>query len=215
MVKGTQQTGMNSGQKTGIVFLVLLTCLVVLFSVVKIYNIVYGPFRAQIAVAGASANIMNQKELLRHMDTDHDGLSNYDEIYVYHTNPYLADTDSDGIPDKVEIEQGTNPLCPQGRTCNGDAIANIVATASSSINGVTSSMSGISVVSPTTILSKATDNSKVLGLDALVNNPQQLRKLLLSTGKISSSTLSKVSDIELVTFAKQQLASQQSSSTGQ
>lgn len=46
-------------------------------------------------------------------DTDSDGLSDGDEVMIYHTNPLLADTDGDGIPDGVEIQTGTNPLDPK------------------------------------------------------------------------------------------------------
>lgn len=51
-------------------------------------------------------------------DTDGDGLSDYDELYVYGTSPYLADTDGDGIPDGEEVRNGTDPNCPQGQNCN-------------------------------------------------------------------------------------------------
>jgi len=54
---------------------------------------------------------------LKNKDTDHDGLSDYDEINIYHTNPYLKDTDGDGIPDGQEVKDGTNPNCPQGQNC--------------------------------------------------------------------------------------------------
>jgi len=45
-------------------------------------------------------------------DTDGDGLSDGDEVNIYHTNPLVADTDGDGIPDGVEIATGTDPLNP-------------------------------------------------------------------------------------------------------
>ena len=35
-------------------------------------------------------------------DSDFDGVSDYDELYVLGTNPYAADTDRDGIPDSVD-----------------------------------------------------------------------------------------------------------------
>lgn len=55
--------------------------------------------------------------ILRETDTDHDGLSDYDEHYVFQTNPYLEDTDSDGIPDGREISENTDPNCPKGSAC--------------------------------------------------------------------------------------------------
>ncbi len=58
---------------------------------------------------------------LQQKDSDGDGLSDYDELYVYGTSPYLADTDSDSVDDKTEIEQGTDPNCAQGTDC-GPAI---------------------------------------------------------------------------------------------
>lgn len=43
-------------------------------------------------------------------DTDHDFVSDYDEIKVYGTDPLEADTDKDGVADGVEIKNGTDPL---------------------------------------------------------------------------------------------------------
>lgn len=46
------------------------------------------------------------------LDTDHDGLSNYDET-LFGTNPNNPDTDGDGLPDGVEVFTfGSNPLNP-------------------------------------------------------------------------------------------------------
>lgn len=53
------------------------------------------------------------------MDTDSDGLTDREEINIYHTSPYLKDTDSDGIDDKEEIERGSDPNCPEGKDCGG------------------------------------------------------------------------------------------------
>ncbi len=59
------------------------------------------------------------KELaeLKTKDTDNDGLSDYIELYVYNTSPYLEDTDSDGYSDMQEIETSNDPLCPAGENC--------------------------------------------------------------------------------------------------
>ena len=44
-------------------------------------------------------------------DTDGDGLSDFEEVKVYRTNPLLRDTDKDGIDDLDELmKTNTNPL---------------------------------------------------------------------------------------------------------
>ncbi len=48
--------------------------------------------------------------LSKQMDSDDDGLSDYDETNLYHTAPYNADTDGDGLNDGEEVNQyQTNP----------------------------------------------------------------------------------------------------------
>ncbi len=54
---------------------------------------------------------------LQTRDTDEDTLSDYEELYLYGTSPYLADSDSDGVSDAVEISQETDPNCPKGQIC--------------------------------------------------------------------------------------------------
>jgi hypothetical protein len=53
----------------------------------------------------------------QNQDTDMDGLSDYDEINIYKTSPYLPDSDSDGYLDGEEVKNGENPNCPVGQTC--------------------------------------------------------------------------------------------------
>ncbi|NCF75419.1 MAG: hypothetical protein GWO87_02960 [Xanthomonadaceae bacterium] len=55
---------------------------------------------------------------LKKKDTDHDGLSDYDELNVYHTSIYIADSDSDGYSDKQEVDAGEDPNCPRGKDCS-------------------------------------------------------------------------------------------------
>lgn len=44
------------------------------------------------------------------VDTDDDGLSDYDELYKYKTNPTKPDSDGDGYNDGEEVNSGHNPL---------------------------------------------------------------------------------------------------------
>lgn len=57
---------------------------------------------------------------LKKIDTDGDGISDWDELFVYGTSPYLEDTDGDGLSDYEEIfSYRTDPNCPEGQNCSG------------------------------------------------------------------------------------------------
>jgi hypothetical protein len=71
---------------------------------------------------------------LRTQDTDGDGLTDYDELYVFRTSPFLEDSDSDGINDGAEVAAETDPNCPKGRTCRQ---AKIFAAAQQETGGTT------------------------------------------------------------------------------
>lgn len=43
-------------------------------------------------------------------DTDQDGVSDFDEINIYNTDPESSDTDNDGVIDSVELMKGFDPL---------------------------------------------------------------------------------------------------------
>lgn len=51
-------------------------------------------------------------------DTDNDRLSDWEERYLYATDPHETDTDGDGMADGYEILHGTDPLDPD-EDCNG------------------------------------------------------------------------------------------------
>jgi hypothetical protein len=57
---------------------------------------------------------------LSKIDTDNDGLSNWDEISVYGTDPYNADTDGDGLADGVEVNKYRTD--PKRADTDGDGI---------------------------------------------------------------------------------------------
>jgi hypothetical protein len=57
------------------------------------------------------------------VDSDFDGLSDYDEVRVYLTNPVKADSDNDGYVDGLEVQNGYDPLGP-GKLNVADETAN-------------------------------------------------------------------------------------------
>jgi hypothetical protein len=57
----------------------------------------------------AKLSFRNNK-LISLSDSDADGLSDFEEIDQYNTNPLLADTDNDGCRDGIEIRKGFWPL---------------------------------------------------------------------------------------------------------
>ncbi|MDR3642985.1 MAG: L,D-transpeptidase family protein [Candidatus Doudnabacteria bacterium] len=46
---------------------------------------------------------------LKNIDSDNDGLSDYDEINIYHTDPHNPDSDGDGYSDGHEVQHGFDP----------------------------------------------------------------------------------------------------------
>ncbi|HBC58883.1 TPA: hypothetical protein DCZ14_00480, partial [Candidatus Azambacteria bacterium] len=45
-------------------------------------------------------------------DSDKDGMSDYEEIFRFNTDPFAIDSDGDGFNDGVEVASGYNPLDP-------------------------------------------------------------------------------------------------------
>ena len=66
---------------------------------------------AEVSILGDDVATLQQR------DTDSDGLTDYDELYLYQSSPYLTDTDSDGYADKTEVESGNSPICPPEGAC--------------------------------------------------------------------------------------------------
>ena len=78
-------------------------------------------------------NDFNNLLSLSGTDTDGDGLSDYDETYLYYTSPYLEDSDSDGFNDYEEQQSGYDPNCPQGSVCQSQGSPAVMADTSAAI----------------------------------------------------------------------------------
>ncbi|MBI5254719.1 hypothetical protein HY932_03010 [Candidatus Falkowbacteria bacterium] len=121
--------------------------------------------------ANDSTTAATSDEDLKKMDTDQDGINDYDELSIYGTSPYLKDSDSDSFDDKTEIDSGNDPNCPKGQNCFKAELPE------------TTNVTG----------SEKTD------LTALANaTPDQIREALVATGAFTAADLEKISDAELL-----------------
>ena len=77
----------------------------------------------ELAFEQVEQNILElEDEQLKLQDSDEDGLTDYEELRIYGSSPFIADTDSDGLSDFEEITSGSDPNCPQGLDCFGPRV---------------------------------------------------------------------------------------------
>jgi len=173
---------------------------------------------------------------LKQRDTDQDGLSDYDETYIYHTSAYLPDSDSDGMDDMKEIARGSDPNCPIGQDCfafiNTFDEETSTADQSSLPEGSTAQLRQIleQAGMPAETLNSLTDDEVWAAYQQVIAEagnatstpaqtvdlpvsqlkdltPDQLRKLLSQAG-VGSDILDKISDEELMNLAQETLQEQ-------
>jgi len=178
--------GITQEQKVGLFLLFVFAILAVGLGVLQLRNNLYGPFALDNAAPNISADEINTVEAQQLRDTDHDGLNDFDELYVYGTSIYLADSDSDGITDKQEVDKGTNPLCPEGQKCGGIADENTDAE-----RGASSSLK-ILGIDPNPDLGEVP-----VDLNVALKDPAQVKKMLLEAG-VGADVLKGISDTELM-----------------
>ena len=185
-------------QKMAVVFLAIATIGIIVIWSLQLNSQLKSPYGTDKPIASSTSAIATTTD--QHLlDTDGDGLSDYDEINIYHTSPYLEDTDGDGISDKQEILQGTDPNCPTGQDCSVQETPLATTT-----NSITSST--LDAIDPTAgVTSDATQAASVGTV-----TPTMLRQLLLQNG-YDQATLDKISDADIMSSYQQ--AMQNSAST--
>jgi len=196
---------LNKNQKIAAASLAVFAILIIILWAAQLRSNIYGPFNSGTAgnlAAGSEAT--DQTQALKNKDTDADGLSDYDELNVYLTSPYLADTDSDGLSDSAEIKNNTDPNCPQGRTCTSGLIEETGGadnTASDTLNSLLNQFGATNPTNPSASL-----NSEQL--NALKNiDAASLRQLLMESG-MDKAALDKISDADLLKSFQETLSGQ-------
>jgi hypothetical protein len=154
---------LSKEQKIGFVLLLCFAILTVGLGILQIRNNMFAPFALNNSVPPDLKDKVNDQLALQYRDTDLEGLSDFDELYVYGTSPYLADTDSDGLTDKQEIESGKDPICAEGKTCVAEEVAATTST-------------------PTAAGGVQNPGEPPVDFNKLLNDPAELRKVLSSSG---------------------------------
>ncbi len=205
MEKMPEQSRLSSAQKTGFVLLLVFGLLVVSLAFLQMRNTIYGPFAIKISKEGIEAqNALQFDETtrLQQIDTDQDGLNDYEELFFYETSPYIPDTDSDGIEDKDELDMGKDPLCPEGESCSSEAF-DVVTTSTLDTSPLTDSVAFPDEVLTEVQKNMGLENELTSGdIDELTSNADALRQMLIMTGKISKEQLDLIDDETLLQTAK-------------
>lgn len=124
------------------------------------------------------------------IDTDGDTISDYDELYVIRTSPYLSDTDGDGIDDLVELEAGTDPTCASNADCSSSTYVNPFAEAG---NGE----SGFDTLLPEEAVSPDDLSAEELLESVQQLSPAEIRDLLISSGA-DAAQVNQLSDEQIL-----------------
>ena len=124
-------------------------------------------------------------------DTDGDTLNDYDEIYVYKTSAYLADSDSDGFTDASELTSGNDPNCPTGKECGGAPVEVAAGT------GVTAEPPTFDFGAAQGLLDNTTPDTSVPQEEMGTLTASQLREMLLKNGA-DAAAIAKISDDDLL-----------------
>ncbi len=184
--------------RTVLVGLLLITVVLFVLGAVQIVRSIRAPFTAPTGAYKSGEQLrLEEIAALKARDTDGDGLSDYDELNIYLTSPYLPDTDSDGIPDGDEVRSGDDPNCPRGQAC-GAAAAQVGPRSASpadlrNVPGV-----GMSPIGNPSFIGLTPD-----GLSSM--DASQVRSLLKGAG-VPEDVMSQFTDEQIMTMFKDTLA---------
>jgi hypothetical protein len=169
------------------IILIIFGVVTLVYGFVSLTTNIYGSrFKGVDSSQVQDGRLMNDLLEMQNRDTDKDGLSDYDEEYVYQTSPYLPDTDSDGVGDKKEIDDGFDPLCPKGQDCRG------VTTEQKENSGKTEDGLKDGSVNVDNGLPDEFKNE----LEKMT--PEQIRQLLLESGQLTESQVEQIDDETLL-----------------
>jgi hypothetical protein len=214
-------------QRLSVVLLGVCGLTAIGLSVYRVGSAITDPFLVDRTQLTKATDIIGQtpeeKEALqKRTDTDGDGLSDWDEVNVYHTNPNLRDTCGDGIPDNVRVATGKNLHCQNQNADGGSpALFNAAATSSNEATGASAlqqlypSINTNSVIGPDAAESGSSTLANPTASDLqqmLPRDPAAIRAAL--QGKVDQAKLDALSDQQLLQYYDEAIAIQSGQSSG-
>ncbi len=180
------KTGLTLEQKLGFVFLFVFTILFLIISFFQIRNNLYRPYALSNAVPDIliKEKFSDPVEALHYRDTDRDGLTDFEEIYIYGTSAYLDDTDGDSVKDREEILQGRNPVCVEGTECDKQVGENLP------------------IQNLENWIKDPESEGNLFDINDLLNDPEQIKLILISSG-VEENKLKGFSDEEILKIGKE------------
>lgn len=189
-------------QRTAFLFLSVLSLGIFVLWIWQFNANITGPFKTNDKKAVADTGLAEFETALANFDTDGDGLTDNEELNLYNTSKYLEDTDSDGINDREEIEQGSDPNCAAGTSCETEPVLAATAVSTSSTN--------IAPAIATGTLNVSADSADEKTLQAMMSglvDASTLRSLLIDSG-VKAEMLQNLNDEELMAAYQNMLESQ-------
>jgi hypothetical protein len=233
LVLKTHWDRLEKKQKVFFVVFVLCATGALVFSYFSIREGVYSPFKISLEEIQRSKELLKdpeveQEKLAKRIDSDGDGLSDWEEEHVYHSSPYLWSTAGDNVPDNVKIALGENPLCKDGEACEvtGSMLFNLPSSTYPGAELVGENVQndlGDILMGNNQTGQNFRDMANEAGVDLNTDNliprdPAMLRQALLQTGKVKQTDLDRVTDEQLLQYFDEAKAEVQASNpnlTGQ
>lgn len=181
--QNTVSSILTKEQKIGFVLLLSFAILAIGLGILQIRNNIYSRFALNKEISASIKDQVDTVDALRFRDTDRDGLTDFDELYIYGTSSYLPDTDGDGLSDGKEVQIRTNPLCAEGTDCGQSLEATQFFTSS------TASTTPPDLQAPAT--------APINNLEQAIKDPTQVRAMLIGAG-VKKEIVDKYSDAELM-----------------
>jgi hypothetical protein len=161
---------------------------------VHMHGRITGAFAARSTYKSPEQIETERIEGLKTKDTDADGITDFDETYVFKTSPYLEDSDSDGLSDKKELAAGGNPNCPVGKECGP-----LGASVTAGLNSTTAPVDEAALISG----EAAADQQEIM--DQLTNlSADEVRQILIQSG-IKEEQLAGIDDETLMQLYRESL----------